>query len=117
MQDLSEPLIWDTRPAGPLKGQEHFLVVLSTSTCLYLNAGLLVKMTRRSLEEKPNGHQAWRGDRPYLLNPENPSSQAVVALRPKHRFFSSNHRPEVKLWHKNDVFDENLGVLGSNSSP
>ena len=27
------------------------------------------------------------------------------------------HRPEVKLWHKNDVFDENFGVLGSNSSP
>ena len=40
-----------------------------------------------------------------------------IAQRPKHRFFSSNHRPEVKLWHKNDVFDENLGVLGSNSSP
>ena len=40
-----------------------------------------------------------------------------IAQRPKHHIFSSNHRPEVKLWHKNDVFDENLGVLGSNSSP
>ena len=46
---------------------------------------------------------------PYPLNPGHPSSQAVVAWRPKHRFFSSKHRPEhpeAKLWHKNDVFDE-----------
>ena len=36
-----------------------------------------------------------------------------IAQRPKHCFFISNHRPEEKLWHENDVFDENLGALGS----
>ena len=45
----------------------------------------------------------------YPLNPWHPSNQAVVAWRPKHRFFSSKHHPEhseAKLWHKSDVFIE-----------
>ena len=61
----------------------------------------------KDILEHLESHQ--KASRPYPLNPGHPSSLAVVAWRPKHRFFSSKHRPEhseAKLWHKNDVFDE-----------
>ena len=76
-QDLSEPLIWDTRPAGPLKGREHVLVGLSTATRLYLNTSLLVKMARRSLEAEPNGNQAWR--QALLEDGKRPDISAIAS--------------------------------------
>ena len=39
----------------------------------------------------------------------HPSSLAVIAWRPKHRFFSSKHCPEhseAKFWHKNKVCEK-----------
>ena len=42
---------------------------------------------------------------PPCIFSKNPSSQADVAWRLKHRFLA-------KFWHKNDVFDEKKGVFG-----
>ena len=39
----------------------------------------------------------------YIIVSKNPSSLADVAWRPKHRFFSSKHRPEASTLFSGEI--------------